>query len=903
MHSSLRNILFAIPLTAALASALPLSGAQIVTNWIAYNDHRPGPLIPPFKPVATNWGTALNVTTYDMRVGPAGNLTNILNGQQLPVTLTVTAGGAPDDFGECSEPNTNTPASDIFFGDVDVGNLNSVIGVRFSAQTTTTLTFNNLNPAKHYVFRGTSIRRGGYALRWTVATLIGANGWVDAHMNGTGPGVITSNNFPADLGPGQAAYDSGDNSQGAVVGWDFITPSPDGSFSVESSNYVGHVPGGQLADNTRYGYAISALLLAEVETAPPLVVTNPPAQTTVEQNRTLALNVDATGTPLFYQWYKQGVGQIAGATLSTYTVAQAALSDSGNYFVVVYNPLSSVTSTVAHVTVNPDVTPPGVNTAFSYPTFDFANPQTASLNQVIVEFNEVVQAASAGDRLHYTISGGSGNPASVTITNNRTVVLNLSTPLAADTAYTVQVSGVLDLVGNNINSGGANNPAPFRTWAQGLGGGLAFEYYDTGAGATVDLLTNSPVFPGSPSFRTNLWAFDSRVVFSDDSHTAYGSRIRGVFIPPVSGEWVFFLRTFDRGNIYLNPNGLDPDGRQLILAEVTGNNPRDWNKFISDSFKLQAGQGYYIEGLQKVDTGPSVIRVAARLVGTGLPTLGIPDADTAVDTNSLGGSAVAWPYAPRDLGGPLTIRRDLLDLTVEEGHIVNFTVVLSNTSRLPLSYQWFKDGVPVDGANGPVYSFAATALDGLSLYKVQVSKIGSIVTSREASLTVSPDTTPPHAIDASSSPTNLTTILVEFDEPVDMGEANDLFSYTLPGFNIVSATLQPDQQTVALGLDISLTLGTTYQLHVEGVSDLAGHSMTATTLTFVAGAGPRLRVTRAETFADISWPASYTGFVLEQASDLAAGWTRVADAPVSGNGRNTVTVAIDPGTTFFRLRQ
>ena len=80
--------------------------------------------------------------------------------------------------------------------------------------------------------------------------------------------------------------------------------------------------------------------------------------------------------------------------------------------------------------------------------------------------------------------------------------------------------------------------------------------------------------------------------------------------------------------------------------------------------------------------------------------------------------------------------------------------------------------------------------------------------------------------------------------------------------------------------------------------------MTATTLTFVAGAGPRLRVTRADTFADISWPASYTGFVLEQASDLAAGsWTRVADAPVPGNGRNTVTVAIDPGTTFFRLRQ
>jgi len=885
----------ALSLITTVAPVLTSSGAQIVTNWVAYNDHRPGPTPPP----AGQWGTALGVTPYDMRVGPGGNLTNFINKQPLTATLAVTANGAPDDFGTCFEPNDNTPAATLFKGIVDVANINSVIGVRFSAGTFVTLTFGGLDPAKHYVFRGTSTRGGSYPLRWTVAT-IDANGWVDAHLSGTGPGVITSNNFPADLGAGQAAYNSGDNRPGAVVGWDFISPHDDGTFSIQSSNYIGHIPGGGIADSTIYGYAISASLVAEVEVAPPAIVTQPATQTTLEQNRPFSLSVAASGTPLLYQWYKQGVGEIAGATFSTYSVSQAVLGDSGNYYVVVYNPLSSVTSSIAHVLVNPDTTPPGVNTAFCYPSFDFAS-RAAALNQLIIEYNEPVQAASATTASHYLVSGGGGNPVSVTLTNSRTVVLSFSTPLNEDTAYTVQVSGVLDLVGNNISNGGTNNPAPFRTWVQGLGSGLAYEVFDTGPGTDVAQLTNSPVFPSSPIFRTNLWAFDSRVAFPDDSHEAYGSRTRGVFIPPVSGDWIFFLRSDDRSQVYINPNGTAASGKQPLIAEVTGANG-DWNKLLSSPVTLRAGQAYYIEGLQKEDTATDYIKLAARLVGTGLPTLGVPNTD--IDTNALIGPAVVWPYAPRDLGGPLTIKRDLLDLTVEEGHTVNFTVLLSNPSGLPLSYQWFRDGVPVDGANGPVYSFAATALDGLSLYKVQVSKIGSIVTSREASLTVSPDTTPPHAIDASSSPTNLTTIVVEFDEPVDMGEATDLFSYTLPGFNIVSATLQPDQQTVALGLDISLTLGTTYQLHVEGVSDLAGHSMTATTLTFVAGAGPRLRITRSDAFADVSWPASYSGFVLEQVDLLTAtSWTRVEDAPLLVNGRNTVTVAIDPGTTFFRLRQ
>ena len=67
-----------------------------------------------------------------------------------------------------------------------------------------------------------------------MATIKGAQTFVDAHINGAGgPGVLTSNNFPADLGPGQGAWNAGDNREGAVIGWDFITPALDGTFSID----------------------------------------------------------------------------------------------------------------------------------------------------------------------------------------------------------------------------------------------------------------------------------------------------------------------------------------------------------------------------------------------------------------------------------------------------------------------------------------------------------------------------------------------------------------------------------------------------------------------------------------------------------------------------------------------
>jgi hypothetical protein len=872
--------------------------AAIVTNWAAYNDFTPN-----YTPAA-GWFTHSNATAIDMRVaGSTGNLTNFYNGQQLAAMLTIGTIGAPISLGTMTEPNEGTPAANMFKGIVDLGNVNSGIGAEFSNGSAQILNFSGLDPAKNYVFRGTSVR-GNYANRWTVATISGTLGHLDAHINGVGgPGVLTSNQYPASLAANQAAWNSGDNREGAVIGWDFITPAPDGTFSITCTQYVGQIPIGT-ATTANYGYALCGILLAEVEGLAPTITTNPPASTTVEQNRPISLKVAASGTPLFYQWYKQGAGEIAGATLDTYTVPLAALSDTGDYYVVVYNSLGRATSAPpSHVTVTADTTKPGIASAYTFPSYDSAT-RVATLDQLMVQFTEAVQTAGATAPGSYSISGGIGNPTAVTMTDDRMVVLTLSSALTADTPYTVQVSGVLDLAGNSI-TGGANNPASFRSWMQGPGNGLLFEVYATGNGVDLDGLTNNANFPNNAFFRTNLWGFDSRIVYPDDSNESYGARIRGVFIPPVSGNWVFYLMSDDRSQIFLNPNGLDAAGKIPIVAEQTGTST-DWNKLASAPVPLIGGRAYYLEGLLKEGTGGDYIKLAARLAGTGLPTLGVPITD--INTNALAGGYIASPYAPRDLGGTLSISANPTNTPAEDKHIVTFSVGVNNPSGLPVYYQWYRNGTPVEtNGNGPTYSFRATLADDNTSYHVTATKIGSdLVTSTPATLHVVADTTPPLMVRAFTSEA-LDTITVVFNEELDPASQPDTFFNVNSGAIFVSGwTLQPDNMSGVLTVDpiTPLSPNTVYTLEETGARDLSGNGSTFDQITFRSFA-PVLEIQRNGTDNYVRWPAPSTGYVLEQSSTLTGGgsWSTVSAAPAVVNGKNELLLPASGAQGFYRLRK
>jgi PQQ-like domain/Immunoglobulin I-set domain len=81
-------------------------------------------------------------------------------------------------------------------------------------------------------------------------------------------------------------------------------------------------------------------------------ITTQPADQSVSVGQSAAFNVVATGTaPLQYQWSRNGTA-IAGATGSGYTTPTTATADSGTSFtVIVSNPVGSVTSRAAMLTV------------------------------------------------------------------------------------------------------------------------------------------------------------------------------------------------------------------------------------------------------------------------------------------------------------------------------------------------------------------------------------------------------------------------------------------------------------------------------------------------------------------------------------------------------------------------
>jgi hypothetical protein len=408
----------------------------------------------------------------------------------------------------------------------------------------------------------------------------------------------------------------------------------------------------------------------------------------------VTLSVVASGTgPLSYQWRLDTV-PIVGATGSSYSIAAITIAGAGLYSVVVSNAYGFVTSANAfvHVRLAPVVT---------------SSPMS--------------QSVCAGANVTFSVTVTGSNPLTYQWRKN-------GSNIAGATATTLQLqnvgpldAGSYDLVATN-SCGSATSDAAILT-------------VDSGPVIVMDPQGVS-VCVGDPLLLT--------ITASGLPTLAYQWRKNGSPIPGENGT-SFGIQSALPGDaglydvVVTNPCGsMTSEAAQVTVNEGPAIILQPMSVSVCAETK-DSGIGFFV-----VASGTSPLSYQWRfnmapIPGATGPSYSIPFATPSqvgsydVVVSNVCGSVTSNPatltllYAPFVTSGPS-------GATVCEGSAVTFTVDASGT--LPFSYQWRKNGVPIQGATGAAYTIQAAMTADAGTYDVVVSNLCGSVTSNPATLTL-----------------------------------------------------------------------------------------------------------------------------------------------------------------------
>jgi RHS repeat-associated protein len=135
-------------------------------------------------------------------------------------------------------------------------------------------------------------------------------------------------------------------------------------------------------------------------------------------------------------------------------------------------------------------------------------------------------------------------------------------------------------------------------------GSLRYERWASVYGATgLDILPRT-----NPTATQAVTSFEAPTGQGND----YGARLRGYLLPPVTGDYTFWLTGDDQAQLWLSPDENPMHARPLAaLSGSTGS--REWTKFAeqrSVAVTLVAGKRYYVEALHHQDGGGDGVAVA-----------------------------------------------------------------------------------------------------------------------------------------------------------------------------------------------------------------------------------------------------------------------------------------------------
>ena len=123
-----------------------------------------------------------------------------------------------------------------------------------------TYTFSGLNRGNRYNLAASAVRAGGFQDRWSLFQLDGAGSFTSAHT----PNALTTLQV-ASIAANEVVINTGINDtpeSGDMAQWLNIDPGNDGMFSLNSSQYLGVIPGG--SSGGAKGYGVTGFRLEEV---------------------------------------------------------------------------------------------------------------------------------------------------------------------------------------------------------------------------------------------------------------------------------------------------------------------------------------------------------------------------------------------------------------------------------------------------------------------------------------------------------------------------------------------------------------------------------------------------------------------------------------------------------------
>ncbi len=453
----------------------------------------------------------------------------------------------------------------------------------------------------------------------------------------------------------------------------------------------------------------------------PAIITQPQGRS-VSAGQSVAFAVTASGLdPLSYQWRFNGAN-LAGATLSTYTRANAQFGHSGNYNVIVSNANGVVTSQIALLTVT---LPPVAQTVW----LDNFDANTAA--------NWVMNRSSSDCRLAFNYDyAADGIPSAPNSTNNTTRGVKFEANVSLTTAAAINISPV----GQSFSG---DYRLRFDLWMNQNGpfpaGGTGSSQHGT---AGVGTAGNRVQWTGAGSTADGYWfAVDGEGQASDTSTTAmndFGAFSGTTYHAAGSGIYAAGTASNSRGNGNSYYAGTFPGGQtapamqQAAYPQQTGGLAAGTIGFVWREVIInKAGDTveWFIGGL-KIATITGASFASSNIF------IGLWDSFNSLSDNTNLSFAVFDNVRVERFvtNVPPYLTAEPQARTVTQGSNAAFSVTADGTA--PLGYQWRFNGTNLTGASASAYTVTNALPTQAGSYSVVVTNGFGSVTSAVAALTV-----------------------------------------------------------------------------------------------------------------------------------------------------------------------